>query len=175
MAPSMLGPNECWRPTCPSTVSTLEAPCTQASPPGASPAPTVKNHFVADCSSPSPSPAGGAESARVFVIGSILEAVLVGSFSSFCHTVSRKCTKWVLQKWQIGADACDACDACDSIRRIFLSNLPRRVQASQASQASSDLPPFWTSFLSSFVELCPATNTNALPKWPPNPSPCQTL
>ena len=56
MAPSMLGPNECWRPTCPSTVSTLEAPCTQASPPGASPAPTVKNHFVADCSSPSPSP-----------------------------------------------------------------------------------------------------------------------
>ena len=107
---------------------------------------------------------GGAESARVFVIGSILEAVLVGSFSSFCHTVSRKCTKCVLQKWQIGADACDACDACDSIRRIFLSKLLRRVQASEASEASSDLPPFWTSFLSTFVALSLKTSKNDLPK-----------
>ena len=53
------------------------------------------------CASASVVPAGS-ESARVFVIRFILEAVLVGPFPWFWYTVSRKCTKWGLQKWQIG-------------------------------------------------------------------------
>ena len=46
---------------------------------------------------------GGAESARVFGIGTDLEANLVGRFYAFRNTVLRKCSKRGSKRWQIGA------------------------------------------------------------------------